>query len=47
MEVLFLLMALAGAALAGRERLKSRRLLRRLDQMLEQAAGGRDRKSVV
>lgn len=40
MEVLFLLMALAGAALAGRERLKSRRLLRRLDQMLEQAAGG-------
>ena len=40
MEALLLLIALAVAALALRERLLSRRLLRRLDRMLEAAADG-------
>lgn len=40
MEALLLLIALAAAALALRERLLSRRLLRRLDRMLEAAADG-------
>lgn len=40
MEVFLLLIAAACAALALRERLLSGRLLRRLDRMLEEAAGG-------
>lgn len=40
MEALLLLIALAAAALALRERLLSRRLLRRLNRMLEAAADG-------